>query len=61
MKQTFNIPNHDCVYEVTLDNLTILRIVKDYLDSPLQREVKYENLPEDIQEVIGERIRELNE
>ena len=61
MKRTFVITDHSNVYEVIIEGITILQVIKYYLDSPLQREVHFNNLTEEVQELIIDKIKELND
>ena len=57
MKRTFLITDRLNIYEVTVQGITILRILKIYNDSGLEREVCFANLPEDVQEQVLGKIR----
>ena len=57
MKRTFIITDRLNLYEVTVQGIVILQIIKIYNDSGLKREVHFANLPEDVQEQVLLKIR----
>ena len=57
MNQTFTIYDQEVAYEVTHRGLTIIAVKKLYFASPIVREIHFNNLPNEVQEQIIDRIK----